>query len=126
MGWRHQHAGRGRGSLAIRRLVLVDPVADERVDALLRQAVLERSRRSATPSPRFRARFASPDPELHSRYSRAVYPAWFADSEMASHFMPPEATSVTVQQCSLASVATVTTGRKTLAFLRQRSSSTAT
>jgi proline iminopeptidase len=36
-----------------------------------------------------------PDPRLHSDFSRAVYPAWFADAEMASHFTPPEALSET-------------------------------
>lgn len=36
-----------------------------------------------------------PDPELHSRYARAVYPAWFADAEMARRFMPPKALSKT-------------------------------
>jgi len=36
-----------------------------------------------------------PDPALHSRYSRAVYPAWFADDEMASRFTPPAAESKT-------------------------------
>lgn len=36
-----------------------------------------------------------PDPELHSSYSRAVYPAWFFDREMASRFAPPDARSET-------------------------------
>jgi len=36
-----------------------------------------------------------PNPALHSEYSRAVYPAWFADSEMASRFTPPTAISET-------------------------------
>lgn len=36
-----------------------------------------------------------PDPSLHSAYSRAVYPAWFVDREMASHFTPPDALSDT-------------------------------
>ena len=36
-----------------------------------------------------------PDPALHSRYSRAVYPAWFADREMATRFAPPDARSET-------------------------------
>lgn len=38
---------------------------------------------------------AQPDPELHSRYARAVYPAWFADPDMARHFVPPRAISET-------------------------------
>jgi proline iminopeptidase len=36
-----------------------------------------------------------PDPALHGRYSRAVYPAWFADPEMARRFTPPSAESRT-------------------------------
>ena len=36
-----------------------------------------------------------PDPELHSAYSRAVYPAWFADNELATRFTPPHAISAT-------------------------------
>ena len=37
----------------------------------------------------------NPDPELHSTYSRAVYPAWFADGELAARFTPPHAISQT-------------------------------
>jgi len=33
------------------------------------------------------------DPDLHSRYARAVYPAWFADPDMATRFTPPRAIS---------------------------------
>ena len=40
-------------------------------------------------------RLGEPDPELHARYSRATYPAWFVDAELASYFSPPAATSVT-------------------------------
>ena len=36
-----------------------------------------------------------PDPEIQARYSRAVYPAWFADAEMARTFTPPKVTSAT-------------------------------
>jgi pimeloyl-ACP methyl ester carboxylesterase len=36
-----------------------------------------------------------PDATLHSTYSRAVYPAWFVDREMALRFKPPEASSQT-------------------------------
>jgi proline iminopeptidase len=36
-----------------------------------------------------------PDPAVHGAYSRAGYPAWFADPEMATHFAPPHAVSVT-------------------------------
>lgn len=82
----------------VRRLALVDPVwTTSSWMAPLRQAVLARlhgDQREAV------ARISedslgNPDPALHSEYSRAVYPAWFADSEMAIHFTPPNATSVT-------------------------------
>ena len=36
-----------------------------------------------------------PDPEMQAAYSRAVYPAWFADAEMARTFTPPKVTSAT-------------------------------
>lgn len=36
-----------------------------------------------------------PDPAVHGAYSRAGYRAWFADAELAAHFVPPPATSVT-------------------------------
>ena len=38
---------------------------------------------------------ASPDPDVQSAYSRAIYPAWFADSGLAAFFSPPRSTSVT-------------------------------
>ena len=37
----------------------------------------------------------APDPAVHGAYGRASYAAWFADPEMAAHFAPPHATSVT-------------------------------
>ena len=83
---------------AIRRLVLVDPVWPTSAwMPVLRQAVLERlhgAQRSAVAEIPESA-LASADPELHSTYSRAVYPAWFADADMASRFTPPDATSTT-------------------------------
>jgi proline iminopeptidase len=83
---------------AIRRLVLVDPVWPTSAwMPVLRQVVLERlhgaQRNAVAEIPE--SALASPDPELHSAYSRAVYPAWFADADMASRFTPPDATSVT-------------------------------
>lgn len=36
-----------------------------------------------------------PDPDVHSRFSRAGYRAWFADPDMGASFIPPVATSVT-------------------------------
>jgi proline iminopeptidase len=37
----------------------------------------------------------TPDPQVHSAYARAMYPAWFADRDLASMFSPPRSTSVT-------------------------------
>jgi proline iminopeptidase len=83
---------------AIRRLVLVDPVWPTNAwMPVLRQAVLSRlhgaQRQAVAEIPE--SALGSPDPDLHSNYSRAVYPAWFADADMAARFKPPEATSVT-------------------------------
>ena len=36
-----------------------------------------------------------PDAGIQAAYSRAVYPAWFADAEMARTFTPPKVTSAT-------------------------------
>jgi proline iminopeptidase len=83
---------------AVRRMVLVDPVgATSDWMPILRHAVLERltgSERDAV-ARISEASLGNPDPGLHSSYSRAVYPAWFADRELAARFTPPEATSVT-------------------------------
>ncbi|HVX39734.1 MAG TPA: alpha/beta hydrolase [Gemmatimonadaceae bacterium] len=83
---------------AVRRLVLIDAVgptsdwmAALRENVLGRLTGAERDAVAAIPE----SALADPDPELHSRYSRAVYPAWFADPEMASHFTPPDARSAT-------------------------------
>ena len=83
---------------AVRRLVLVDPVwTTSDWMAPLRQRVLARlegEQRDAVASISEES-LGNPDPMLHSTYSRAVYPAWFADAEMASRFAPPHATSET-------------------------------
>jgi proline iminopeptidase len=82
----------------VRRLVLVDavgPTSDW--IAPLRHAVLQRltgSERDAVVRIQEDSLTAS-DPVLHSEYARAVYPAWFADSELAGHFTPPRALSDT-------------------------------
>ena len=41
------------------------------------------------------AALETPDAEVQAAYSRAVYPAWFADGELASSFAPPKVTSNT-------------------------------
>ena len=37
----------------------------------------------------------SADPDIQSAWSRALYPAWFADRDLAGFFTPPRSTSVT-------------------------------
>ena len=82
----------------VRRLVLVDAVgttsswlpalhghALERLDAGDR-AVLQHI------DP---ASLLDGDPSVHSAYSRAMYPAWFADRELAAMFSPPRSDSRT-------------------------------
>jgi len=84
--------------VGVRRLVLVDavgPTSDWM--APLREAVLARLRGAEREAV---ARISEemlgePDAVVHSDYSRAVYPAWFSDAEMASRFTPPSATSNT-------------------------------
>jgi proline iminopeptidase len=82
----------------VRRLALVDavgPTSDW--IAPLRRAVLARlagAERDAVASISEEA-LRAPDPVVHSRYARAVYPAWFAAHDMASHFTPPVAQSET-------------------------------
>jgi proline iminopeptidase len=82
----------------VRRLALVDPVWTTsawmpplRANVL---ALLEGDDRS-TVSHISEEMLGDPDPGLHSTYSRAVYPAWFADNEMAHRFTPPVAESET-------------------------------
>jgi proline iminopeptidase len=82
----------------VRRLVLADavgPTSDWMTP--LRQNVLARlqgEQREAVARVPEEA-LGDPDPELHSNYSRAVYPAWFHDPEMAERFTPPQALSAT-------------------------------
>jgi proline iminopeptidase len=82
----------------VRRMVLVDPVWPTSAwMPILRQNVLARlsgEQRQAVAGIT-EAALGNPDPELHSTYSRAVYPAWFSDAELAAKFTPPHATSVT-------------------------------
>jgi proline iminopeptidase len=82
----------------VRRLVMVDPVGPTSGwMAPLRQAVLDRlvgAERDAVARISEDA-LGDPDPDLHSAYARAVYPAWFADRDLAARFAPPHATSAT-------------------------------
>jgi proline iminopeptidase len=82
----------------VRRLVLVDPVWPTSAwMPILRRNVLDRlsGEQHEAVARITEDALGNPDPELHSNYSRAVYPAWFADRELAERFKPPHAISAT-------------------------------
>jgi proline iminopeptidase len=83
---------------AVRRLVLVDSVGPigNWQENLLRDALprLEAGDRAVLEHIDQQALLA-PDPGVHSAYSRAMYPAWFADSSLATMFSPPRSESQT-------------------------------
>lgn len=82
----------------VRRLVLADPVwlTSDWMTPLRRNVIdrLQGEQRAAVESIPEES-LGTPDPVLHSTYAQAVYPAWFADADMASHFVPPTALSET-------------------------------
>ena len=81
-----------------RRLVTVDSVGPTSSwIPLLRHAVSERLPLSdrAEFDEIDEAALASPNSEVQAAYSRAVYPAWFADAELSASFSPPKVTSDT-------------------------------
>lgn len=81
-----------------RRLVTVDGVGPTNSWMTpLRQAVSERLSSDQRPAfDRISDReLESPDAELQAAYSRAVYPAWFHESDLARFFVPPKVTSTT-------------------------------
>lgn len=81
-----------------RRLVLVDAVGvtSAWIEHLVPSALprLPAAERATLERLDLRA-LTEPDPDVHSAYSRALYPAWFADPDLASLFAPPRSTSVT-------------------------------
>lgn len=81
-----------------RRLVTADAVgATNTWMPKLRQTVAARlSPSERVPFDRFDDQaLMRPDAELQAAYSRAVYPAWFADADLARSFAPPMVTSDT-------------------------------
>lgn len=83
---------------AVRRLVLVDAVGPtsawmERLqpDAVRRLDGAERDRVAAFGV----AELTSVDPEHQTAWANAIYPAWFADRELAAMFTPPKSASRT-------------------------------
>lgn len=91
--------GAGQDQAGVRKLVLVDAVGPRSESWLphLHDAALARL---AAPQ-RAVLQHIDPvtlltgDPAAQSAYSRAIYPAWFADPEMAQLFVPPRSESRT-------------------------------
>jgi proline iminopeptidase len=82
----------------VRRLVLVDAVGPQgdwlsalHDSALARLGPTERAVLGQLDP----AALTTGDPAVHSAYARALYPAWFADAELAGMFTPPRSTSIT-------------------------------
>ena len=85
-----------RDPIGVRRLVLADAVGPTsqwiqslHADALARLDGVERESLAAI-DPRT---LHADDPSVHAEYSRAIYPAYFADHDFASLFRPPHAAS---------------------------------
>jgi proline iminopeptidase len=90
--------GAARDQAATRRLVTVDAVGPTsewmrrlHPDALAR---LDAEQRAALERYPHESLFVD-DPAVHSAYSRAMYPAWFASAELAALFAPPRSESRT-------------------------------
>jgi proline iminopeptidase len=86
---------------ATRRLVLVDPVgATSEWLPGLHAAGLSYLRNTSPDAYEELSAFdpvalTTPDPAVHAAYSRAFYPAWFADPSLPALFAPPRAATVT-------------------------------
>lgn len=87
-----------RDQAGTRRLVTVDAVgATSAWMPALHEAALERlgPAERAVLTRYDQQALAADDPDVHSAHARAIYPAWFADAELASFFAPPRAASPT-------------------------------
>jgi pimeloyl-ACP methyl ester carboxylesterase len=87
-----------RDVIGVRRLVLVDSVGATsewipslHAEALARLSGVEREALAAI-DPRM---LHAGDPAVHGEYSRAIYPAYFADHDFTTLFRPPHETSAT-------------------------------
>jgi pimeloyl-ACP methyl ester carboxylesterase len=85
-----------RDAIGVRRLVLVDSVGPTgswipslHADAMARLSGAEREALAAI-DPRT---LHADDPSVHAEYSRAIYPAYFADHDFAALFRPPHEAS---------------------------------
>lgn len=83
---------------ATRRLVLVDAIGPT---SAWMSDLVDRAAERLGPTGRAAlqrfdaATLATDDPGVHSAYSRVMYPAWFADRELAELFSPPRSESQT-------------------------------
>ena len=87
-----------RDQAGVRKLVLVDAVGvtSAWMDDLVSSALPRLDAAGRADLERIDlAALKEPDPQVHSAYARALYPAWFADRDLASMFSPPRSTSVT-------------------------------
>jgi pimeloyl-ACP methyl ester carboxylesterase len=86
-----------RDLAATRRLVTVDAVGPDSdwMPVLHATALTRVSDENRAILEALYPRLGEPDPEIHGAYSRASYPAWFADPEFATYFTPPNAVSLT-------------------------------
>ncbi len=91
--------GAERDRDGVRRLVLVNAVGPRSATWLPRLHDTALTRLAAADRAVLRhldpARLHDGDPSVHSAYARAIYPAWFADREMAQLFVPPRSESRT-------------------------------
>ena len=81
-----------RDPLGVRRLVLVDAVGSNGgwIDGLHDAALARLDGRHRVLLESLDPRLLHDDnPQTHSEYSRAIYPAWFADPDLGAAFAPP-------------------------------------
>jgi len=81
-----------------RRVVTVDSVGstDSWIPILRRNALARLSGEARNRLERISEdALTSPDPEVHAEQTQAIYPAWFADAEMAARFVLPKTLSET-------------------------------
>ena len=89
--------GVARDRAGTRRLVTVDAVGPTSawMPRLHANAVARAAPATRESLEELSAELTSPDPLKQGAYARAMYPAWFADPDFATYFVPPEAASVT-------------------------------
>ena len=90
--------GAERDCEGTRRIATVNAVGptNEWMDALQPSAMERLAPADRAVLQRFTAEeLGRPDPDVQSAYARAMYPAWFADPQLARLFAPPRSTSRT-------------------------------